>query len=61
MIAPVLRWATDAERKNRKCVTENGKEDGSTEPEEREKMRYEECWRSSVQGEGDDARDDRRQ
>ena len=56
MIAPVLRWAIGAERKNRNCVTEDGKEDGSTEPEEREQMRQEEGWMSSVQG-GDDARD----
>ena len=50
MIAPVLRWAIDAERKSRNCVTEDGKEDGNTEPEERKQMRHEECWMSSVLG-----------
>ena len=32
-------------------MTENGKEDGKTEPEEREQVSHEECWMSSVQGE----------
>ena len=59
MIAPVIRWAIDAERKRRNCVTEDGKENASVDPEVREQMRHEECWMSSVQGGGCEARDDR--
>ena len=33
LMAPVLRWAIDAARKNRNCVTEDGKENASTESE----------------------------
>ena len=56
MIAPVSRWAVHAERQSRsssetqiECVTVHGKEHTSTEPEEREQMRHEGCWMSSVQ------------
>ena len=40
-------------------MTEDGKENASVEPEVREQMRHEECWMSSVQGGGYEARDDR--
>ena len=35
-IVPVLRWAIDTERKSRNCVTEDGKENASVEPQARE-------------------------
>ena len=50
MIAPVMRWAIEAERKNRNCTTEDGKENARVEPEVREQMRHVECWMNSVQG-----------
>ena len=59
MIAPVMRWAIEVERKRRNGVTEDGKENASVEPEVRQQLRHEECGMSSVQGGRDEARGER--